>query len=311
MTRSCGTGRFPSLSSYEEARKHFDSVKPWNSKYNPDNERPIGNRSCKLDHHDTRFNKAMRERDGSILFRLYEQDCVIWHPDNTLTVHGHATMSTTSFIDMLVPSGVRHQKGRKDYDEPVLHLRAETRPKSTDYSNWEEERLHWWAYWNSGDIIRADYPVQLHYNAETDRWEPVDWSALPPFHVPVLDRRLAREIAREYRLAKFEQLAKATLSLAIIGEAEPDAYQDKRFHRIAEALLEERYAEALRWCPRGQIEHGFTRRMIGTPDGILPGFLRRLRDHLYDFNGAIKREERVSMTPAQYRRYVTDSNRFD
>lgn len=39
----CNMNGFPSrIDSYAAAREHFDSVKPWNSKYNPGGEERFG-----------------------------------------------------------------------------------------------------------------------------------------------------------------------------------------------------------------------------------------------------------------------------
>jgi hypothetical protein len=66
---------------------------------------------------------------------------------------------------------------------------------------------------------------------------------------------------------------------------------------------------AIALMPRGTSDE--LRSVHGTPQGIKPGFLRKLRDHIYDHEGVISREERRTLTPAQYKRYVADSNRFD
>jgi hypothetical protein len=309
MSWSCSMNGFPSLSNYEEARKHFDSVKPWDSIYNPANERPIGSRSVKLDHNGRRFNKAMRERDGSIIFRLYGKDCVEWHPNNTLTVRGHATMSTTSFIGALVPWGVSHQIGRKDWDEPVLQLRAETKPNRDDLP-WEQERPLWQAYWASGLIIRADH-VRLHYNAEADRWEPIDWGELRPFSVPRVDRKAARDVSKRYNLAVLGRVLDAVAALSPSAGYRPQRTAGAAPMADIMAYLERgEYMSAVDLFPRGQVEHCFTRRTIGTPNSIQPGFLRQLRDHIYNVEGVVEHRDEVTLTPAAYRKYVTNSKRF-
>jgi hypothetical protein len=299
---------FPSLSSYDEARKHFDSVKPWESKYNPDYERPIGARNIKLDHYEERFNKAMRMVDDDIIFRLYAQDCVIWHPDNSVTVHGHPTMSTTAFVNGLVPDGVTHCKGRKDCDEPVLSLRAAESPKWLDDESWEQHRPRWQAYWNSGSIIQCSGPVRLHYNAETERWEPRDWDDLYPFHVPVVDRKLAREASMRYNLATLARVCSAVQTLANLPGA-VEGHRGYQFGAMMDALEREAYIEAITLMPRGQVV--VRHRRYGTPDGIEPGFLKKLRTHIYEHEGAVTRVEKRVLTPAAYRKYVADSNRFD
>jgi hypothetical protein len=75
------------------------------------------------------------------------------------------------------------------------------------------------------------------------------------------------------------------------------------------ALETEEYMAAIALMPRGQSDS--FGRVHGTLRGIKPGFLKKLRDHIYDHEGVITREEQRILTPAQYKRYVADSNRFD
>jgi hypothetical protein len=135
------TAGFPGFgkATYAEVSDYFDTVKPWRSKYNPNgDERPIGIRAV---HHDDgqQFNKAMRKlSDGSIAFRLFNTDCVVWHPNGELTIHGWPSVSTNAFISGLTPSGIsqscRHQmyNGRRgDAFDPVLHLMPIEKHKSS------------------------------------------------------------------------------------------------------------------------------------------------------------------------------------
>lgn len=303
------TTGFPRLASYAQARKHFDKVRPWDSKYNPGyDERPIGTRAVKSDD-SYRFNKAMRElSDGSIAFRLYNTDCVIWHPNNRLTIQGYASMSTTGFISALVPDGIDHGLGMKDENEPILHLRG-PRPKFSPRLPWEEEWPIWRAYWNSGQIIQCGRPVLLQ--RRNGVWQPAHPDKLEPFLVPTIDRTTTREIAKRYHLAEFERLAKLDMGLSLVGKVDSDISDWQRREYIIELLHQGRIAAALRYVPRGQIRHKFTRRMVGTEFGAQPGFLRWLRDEIYDENGAITREEMRSLTPNQYARYKRDKKRFD
>lgn len=304
MTFSCNTLDFPSISSFEKAKAHFNKVKPWRG----DTERPIGVRSHK--------NKGMRElHDGSIAFRLYHTDCVIWHPDGTLTVEGYASMSTTSFIGSLVPDGVSHAKGRKNWDEPVLHLQTPTDRPQRDWPRYGDPRYseltevyyaELRAYWNSGSIIQCSRPVHLHYSAETKRWEPTRPDELDCFNVPTIDRTHAREVSREYNLPTLEKVVNAVVALANLPE--PAQSRGGINVEIMRLLKQEDYMSAIALMPRGTTK-SFGRR-YGTPNGIKPGFLRDLRDFIYEREGAVENHLKPMLTPGQYKRYVRDSNRF-
>jgi hypothetical protein len=295
------------ITSYAKARRHFDSVKPWESKYNPNWERPIGTRAVKTSD-GYRFNKAMRELpDGSIAFRLYNTDCVIWHPDNRLTVTGYASAITGGFISRLTPDGVSHSQGRKDENEPILHLRG-PRPIIKPRMSWEKERPIWSAHWNSGQIVQCGRPVLLQCRSKI--WRPARPDLLEPFYVPTIDRRMSRELAKQFHLAEFERLAKNEGSLITVGEAGHGLNDMERACEIMNLLEVGRVMQALRLVPRGPIRHKFTHRMVGTEFGAQPGFLRWLRDEIYDTSGAVKREEIVSLTPSQYDRFKRDVKRF-
>ena len=299
MSYSCNTDNFPPISSFEKAKAHFNKVKPWRG----DTERPIGVRSHK--------NKGMRElHDGSIAFRLYHTDCVIWHPDGTLTVEGYASMSTTSFIGSLVPDGVSHAKGRKNRGEPILTLRGE-RPKSSRVmydlrypDMWQEENKRWRAYWNSGVIVRCGRPVRLQ--CRRGHWAPADPDNLQPFSVPVIDRALARAMSREYNLPTLEKVVNAVIALANLPE--PVQSRGDINVEIMRLLKQEDYMSAIALMPRGTTQ-SFGQR-YGTPEGIKPGFLRELRHHIYGVEGAVDYVEQRMLTSAEYKRYVRDSNRF-
>lgn len=300
---------FPSINSYEQARAHFDSVEPWSSKYNEyGDERPIGVREVKLDHSGRRFNKAMRKRDEDIIFRLYAQDCVIWHANGELTVHGYGSMSTTAFISSLVPWGIDHLQGRKDEDEPVLHLRAD-RP-NTDGLEWGESRPIWQAYWRSGCIIRGDYPIR--FRQEDESWVPVDgWDSLHAFSVPRVDTRAARAVSKQYNLPTLQQIVRAIMALNAPPPPPSNTWApgSVRYGEIMDALERADYMAAIGLMPRGT-KKGFGRKVYGTDDGIQPGFLTQLRNHIYDHEGVVDRVERRTLSVSGYRKMIADLNRF-
>lgn len=316
---SCTTPGFPSLTSYAAARAHFDSVKPWRSKYNPDDERPIGIRAVKADN-GWRFNKAMRMcDDDSIAFRLFATDCVIWHPDDTLTVQGYPSMSTNAFVEALTPAGFRlthrihkHNGRICDRSDPALHLMpTRTILTCSDYRYPDVlDSSYTVPDWQRGMVVNCEWPVRLHYSAEHQHWVPLETERLAPFYVPAVDRKLARQASREYHLATLEQVMNAVTALADIPPpAQPWAPGSIAYSHILDHLRKEEYIQAIAYMPRGTT-HSFGK-THGTPRGIQPGFLTGLRNYIYNHEGVVKRVPQPILTPAQYQRYVADSNRFD
>lgn len=298
------TTDFPGFAkaTYADVLARFEATKPWRSKYNPHNERPIGARAIKTND-GYKPNKAMRQLDdGSIAFRLFDTDCVIWHPDGTLTIEGYPSMSTNAFIGCLTPEGISHGfRGRRDPEDPVLHLMPVVRHKRSwgDFDGPD---------WRSGEIVRCDRPVKLHYNAAQKRWVPSEPDALQAFHVPTIDRRHAREASRMYNLPTLSKVINAVTALAAPAVI-PQAGQFG-MSAIMELLQAEDYVGAISIMPRGQTK-GFGGRWLGSTNGVRPGFLRELRDHIYDHEGVITWVEKHSLSPAAYKRYIRDTNRFD
>lgn len=276
------------LQSYTDALRHWESR---DNIWHDTNWRPIGTKNC--------LNKQMhKEHDGSITFKLYHKECVSWHEDDSITIHGHDTMSTTSFVDALTPSGVNHAKGRIDDYEPVLHLRGPQ--PDTDGLTWEESRPIRMRHWNNTMVIKCWSPVTLR--KQSGGWAPV--GELEPFRVPVIDRKLAREVAREYRLAEFEAVAQAAVVLQQISARSRCGMFD-----IADALRCGNMAEAISMVPVGGVSKSFGC-TYGGPGQITPGFMRKLRNWIYDHEGAMVYEQRLSLTLTQYRKYIADSKRL-
>lgn len=301
MSFSCNTDRFPSLDSYAAARKHFDSVKPYRGCPASD-PRPIGTRSHK--------NKLMRElADGSIAFRLFRTDCVIWHPDNTLTVEGYPSVSTTAFVNTLVPSGVSHGQGRSG-GSPILTLSTPGERywlnTDNDYDTW----VHNPDYGKDTKIIQCSRPVRLHYTA--GRWEPVDLDELRPFRVPTTNRKAARAVSKQYNLPTLQQVVQATLALAGL----PEPTRRANMSDVMERLECADYMGAIALMPRSDGPrsqwHTGPFGMTIPPKGALEaGFLRRLRDHIYEHEGVIEITEKRALSPSGYQKFVADANRLD
>jgi hypothetical protein len=300
MAYACNTAGFARLTSYAEARRHFDRVKPYRGE-SASAPRPIGTRSRK--------NKMMRELDdGSIAFRLFRTDCVTWHPDETLTVEGYPSTSTSAFIGRLAPSVVSHRQGAEwgPGSGPVLQLQSRSGGDywlntAGDYSSMARNP----DYNRDTLIVNCTYPVKLHYSA--DRWLPVDPSELEPFSVEVIDRKLALKASREHHLPEFTAWLRMIQVCAGEVILPPPLAERASVADVAEQLRDGNFINAASLIPRGEKDqHRWARlpfnRTPVAPDAIRPGFMALLRREIYEEAGAIKIEKHPMVSPSAYAR---------
>lgn len=87
------------ITTYEQALRRYNATKPWRGR--PDqNTRPLGQRA--------QGNLTLRRLpDDSIAFTLYRTDCVVYHPDGSITLEGTDHLMTRQFISVLTPEGLR------------------------------------------------------------------------------------------------------------------------------------------------------------------------------------------------------------
>lgn len=300
MAFSISTHDFPSIRSYADAREHYDSIKTWRNARDR-NVKPLGTRSHK--------HKNMRSlMDGSIVFCLYQTDCVTWHPDNSITIQGYDTMSTTAFVNSLIPSGISHAKGCKHDYQPVLWLSPPDERYWLNAGSYES-LVRNPDYGKSTQIIQCSRPVTLNYNVASKTWLPRDVDALEPFTCYRVDRNASRAVSREYNLPTLSKVLNAVAALVPSG-----GYQSQRtaggvpMAEIMAALREERYVEAVELFPRGD-SFSFGK-WHGSATSIQPGFLQRLRDHIYDHEGVVETFEQKMLSPSQYKRMIADAKRY-
>lgn len=301
MSYSANTDSFPRLSSYAAARAHFDSVKPYRGE-SDDAPRPIGVRSHR--------NKQMRLLDdGSVAFRLYRTDCVIWHPDDQITVEGYSSMSTTAFVNCLTPYvTIRHRQGSWRVGGPVLEL-------------WTGNSSDYWLRSDNGHVtnpmqrnpdygkgtlvVNCDSPVRLHYC--DGRWVPVDVTDLYPFEVPTIDRKLALKASRAYRLPEFE----AWLRMITVCAGElvlPPTVAEGSPEDVLDQLQDGNFINAATLIPRGEGQDysgwrkpAFNRTPVAD-DAPRPGFIASIRKTLYEQEGVISMRKEPMITLGCYER---------
>jgi hypothetical protein len=183
----CSMNRVPKITSYAEAKAHYDSVKSWFHC----GDKPIKGQ-LRYD------NMRMRAySNGAIGFRLYATQCVVYYPDETLTVQGYATMSTNAFVDTLTPDGIVHAMGRKGWDEPILHLRRDGEGWWLDHADGSYKRNE------DVLIVNCSDPVKLRRDEDEHRWVPIDETDLQPFEFTEIDTKKARAANKQLRLQSF------------------------------------------------------------------------------------------------------------
>lgn len=104
MGFSVNVDKLPSLRNYQQALKHYNTVKPIRGISPP--LRPLGDRR-------KQHMRIDMSGDGSVMCYLYNTACVVFHPDDTLSIDGgYASDSTIRFIDRVTPSGISAQRAQ-------------------------------------------------------------------------------------------------------------------------------------------------------------------------------------------------------
>ena len=217
----------------------------------------------------------IREREGDIVFRLYDTDVVTWHPDNSFTIDSWASKTTAEFASRFTPPGV--------------YLNASC-----------VLRLQRGGDWGDRIICHADATVR---EVAPGIWAP-DEDGLRPFRYPVLDQRMAREIRKEYPFADFDNwlsMAPMHLDLEHAGVDCED---------VAKALKQRDFRTAAVHLPLVSETSAFGIKLrplaIATPHGraVTMSSLARFKDWLYDNEGALSWEETKVLTQREFDRYT-------
>ena len=99
-----------SLSTYEEAKRRYESVEPIKGNGRNAGIRPLGRRN------KPHFEIVMRDQDVACV--CYNTDVITFHPDNTITIRdgGYTSQTTANFIKDVLRIGARI----KDHDIVLL-----------------------------------------------------------------------------------------------------------------------------------------------------------------------------------------------
>lgn len=95
MVYSANTWKLASFHTYEDARNYYEKTKPWRGK--DENVRPLGTRR--------QVNLTIRKVNDDYVCRFHQTDVVRFHPDNSITFEGYASMSTNGVAHRFTPPG--------------------------------------------------------------------------------------------------------------------------------------------------------------------------------------------------------------
>lgn len=159
--------RMPELRSYDHAVQKFEAIKPWRGS-GPDEMKPL--------HPDRTWRRfgIVKETDGSIACRLWNTDCVEWHPDNSITIRTWASRSTNAFVNAIVPTGINADFCHDDcmvwidvferYDDGSC--KSETRGYSVPHSIRLKRSIHGDRFW----VLHEDsHPPKTFTNYSVNR----------------------------------------------------------------------------------------------------------------------------------------------
>jgi hypothetical protein len=260
------TPDMPDLNSYAEAKAFHDATK-------------LNRSGCRWPSQSKIKHCFTCNGDDSIAFQLYDTECVTYHPDNTITVQGYGTQTTSGFIDRLTPGGIYHLAHSRTHHGPMLRLMSVREHVCPPCSYRSEEYRYTGPDWDSGVVIKCGSPVRLDYNAERGLWLPVDPPAAQgqAFKLPTINRKAAREVSKAYHLADYERALRAYVAMLQIQRQDGES-----LFMVAAALREGDMTLALEFAPGGTLAVAHYGQLHGGPGQIEPGFLGKLRDWIYD-----------------------------
>ena len=192
-----------------------------------------------------------KDDDGTINFRLYDTDVVIWYPDNSFVVDNFGTVTTSGFARTFLPGGI-------SLAHPVT-IRGNTGGHRGIYYGVDRGD----SYWGTRMVCFGGLP---RFRQHGEDWLP-DEDTLDTVKFPELDQRAARELSREYPFKDFE----AWLSMAPLHmDLEHEGYD---LDQCCEALKSRNFTNAAQSLPLITIPYGW-----GAADRIKPLPIRCSRE---------------------------------
>ena len=240
----------------------------------------------------SKATRIRQESNGDIVMRLWDTDCVTWHPDNSFTVEPWESVTTGGFISSLTPLSV----GRTMV---ATYFRL---PLDDKHSNWRER-------WATSRVCYAEGTFH-----EVDGGYAPDEDTLRTFRYPIVDRKMTREASKAHHFVDFETwLAVAPHHLDLKHEGED-------MQAVSDALQRRDFQTAAVHLPTTEVPRGF-----GIAERIKPipmsgphwqhpvtmSSIQRFRRWLYDDIGAVELAECKTMTCGEYERRIKEINAFD
>jgi hypothetical protein len=302
----------PDINSYADARKHFDSVKPWRGS----TDRPLGNRR--------HSNKRMRMTDdGSIEMEYQSHTFIVYRPDGTVDAQAYDGNVQTNIVRQAIPKGIELQNVEVRL-KPTIALAPVAQVK--DGYSWYNSFPHWipkngpwkdpYPEWGNRKVnpdvlvLQSANPVKLNYYADKDMWLPIDESKLVPFEWDEIDKSASRKLNEEYKLGHFEAWVNAQIKLLEgHGEREWPMYEAVEDDVLLDLIKAGDFEKAVTHFPRGDKYWTYSmnwwtqygQHQGRQHPGLLPPALhhiQHLRTLLYKREGILRhRSERIVSLP--------------
>lgn len=212
---------------------------------------------------------------GDVILRLYETDCVTWHPDNSFTIGSWASKTTGEFISALTPVRV--------------NASCDITYHTTPYSDWRD-------YWKHARVCHGDVTFRPMGDG---LWAP-DEATCTPFTDVRVDATKTRAIAKAHNLTDFE------MWLSMAPRHLPLEHERADMGIVAEALLERNWRKAAAHLPLVYNERAYGRYPVpldivtGGSRIVTMGSVKRFRLWLYDAEGATHKTRHLTMSSAEY-----------
>jgi len=233
------------------------------------------------------------EDDGAIVFRLYETDVVIWHPDNSVEIENYGTVTTGGFARKFLPSGI-------SLCHPTTHRGELAGHKGISYcvERPEYDRRFYGSYnLCFGDLVR--------FRQHGDNWLP-DEDTLDTIRFPeVVDRKAQRDVSKKYHLRDFETwLSMAPMHMAYRIEHDCWDVDD-----CAAALLKRDFTLASTFLPLTHDSGAYRNELKIIPiatnyrdQHVTVAAIDKLKLALWDLEGLIETVEFTTISSAEFER---------
>lgn len=233
------------------------------------------------------------DRDESIRFRLYSTDVVVWNKDGSVDIDSYPSVTTTAFARCLLPSDLTLGQELMTYFPEGEPIPEYTGDGAAYMSAWSSR-------WKRARVCRADGT----YRDGPSGWAP-DEDTLNPMTVVEIDRKMTRQIAKEYDFVGFAQW------LRLVSFHTTLTHEGEDLAECAEAMKAKRYRDAAVRLPALELGKGFGLKQRAKPLNFTGGDVRwdcpvtmtsldRLRQYVYDCEGAVSTRKVTTMSAAEH-----------